>query len=167
MAKISGELAGIVGGEPAAPYASSGGMTSTRRPPTFMPGTPWSQPWMTWPWPTVNSNGFLPRSHDASNCLPFLNSTPTYWTLTLSPALASLPLPTTTSVPCSSLGAAPVAFGIAGFLDRSVLTPDTLVACGSGSPAWRVFTLDFLAASAAGAVVDGAPSICEPSRPEA
>ena len=30
-----------------APYARSGGTTSSRRPPSFMPATPWSQPGIT------------------------------------------------------------------------------------------------------------------------
>ena len=32
---------------------------SSRRPPTFMPTTPWSQPGITWPAPSVNEKGWL------------------------------------------------------------------------------------------------------------
>ena len=32
-------------------------MVSWRRPPTFMPCTPWSQPAMTWPTPSWNCSG--------------------------------------------------------------------------------------------------------------
>ena len=33
------------------------GIVSRRRPPTFIPATPWSQPGITWPLPSLNSNG--------------------------------------------------------------------------------------------------------------
>src|SRR3954463_10134087 len=101
---------------------------------------------MTWPWPMVKVNGFLPRSHDASNCLPPLNSVPTYWTLTVSPVLASVPEPVTTSEPESLSGALPVALGTDGFLVRSVLTPVTLVCWGSGSPGLGCATDDLVEA---------------------
>src|SRR3954454_10043335 len=113
-------------------------MISSRRPPTFMPATPWSQPGITCCAPIWNGNGFLPRSHDASNCLPVLQATPTYWTLTLSPAFAALPLPTTTSFDCSSVGGSPVGFGIVGFLvvslsdAGSVTLPGFPVEAGAG-----------------------------------
>ena len=73
------------------------------RPPSC-PATPWSQPGMTWPAPSGNVNGSLPRSHDASNCAPVDHELPTYCTETVSPALAALPLPLTMSVFCSSAG---------------------------------------------------------------
>src|SRR3954469_18244325 len=118
---------------------------------------------MTWPCPIVNSNGFLPLSQEASNCLPPLKSVPTYWTLTLSPSLASAPVPVTTSEACSSLGAAPVALGTFGLDERSVLTPVTFFCSGSGSPGWRVLIEDLVDASSAGRVVAGSPSILDPS----
>ena len=34
-------------------------MISSRRPPTFMPTTPLSQPGITWPSPSVNVKGWL------------------------------------------------------------------------------------------------------------
>ena len=46
-----------------------------RRPPSFMPATPWSQPAMTWPAPRRNPK-VSPRSHEASNCWPW-TTTPT------------------------------------------------------------------------------------------
>jgi len=119
---------------------------------------------MTAPWPIVNSNGVAGlRSQEASNCLPPLNRTPTYWTLTLSPSLAAAPVPVTTSDPCSSVGALPVALGTVGLVLRSVLTPVTFVCTGSGAPAGRCLTVDFVEASSAGSVVAGSPSILEPS----
>ena len=51
-------------------------MTSWRRPPTFMPCTPWSQPLMTWPTPSRNRSG-SPRLYDASNSSPVEWATPT------------------------------------------------------------------------------------------
>ena len=122
---------------------------------------------MTWPWPSVNSNGAAPFFQEVSNSLPSAKSWPTYWTVTLSPSLASAPLPTTTSEPCSSFGAAPVALGAVGFFLRSVLTPVTFFCSGSGSPGWRVLTVDLVDASSAGSVVPGSPSILEPSLAEA
>src|SRR4051794_10558284 len=94
-------------------------MVSLRRPPTFIPSSPCSQPEMTWPEPSVTSSGCLPRSHEASNCLLLSYSTPTYCTESLSPFLAAAPLPTTRSSTLSCFGAAPVDFGIFGFLERS------------------------------------------------
>ena len=41
-------------------YGDRGGMTRRRRPPTFMPWTPESQPEMTWPMPRRNCSG-VPR----------------------------------------------------------------------------------------------------------
>ena len=54
MSNTSVAFGGITGGEPADPYASSGGMINRREPPIFMPATPWSQPLITWPAPRVN-----------------------------------------------------------------------------------------------------------------
>ena len=45
-------------------------------PPTFMPWTPWSQPAMTWPMPSLNWSGW-PRLYDASNSSPVECATPT------------------------------------------------------------------------------------------
>ena len=50
-------LAGMSGGEPAAPYASDGGMMSCRVPPTFIPTMPYSQPAITRPDAAVMANG--------------------------------------------------------------------------------------------------------------
>src|SRR5215207_2868840 len=104
-----------------APYARSGGITSSLRPPGFIPATPWSQPGITWPAPSGNSNGWPPRSHDASNCAPVDHELPTYWTETVSPAFAALPLPLTTSSCCSSAGGSPDGFGMSGLPLRSLL----------------------------------------------
>ena len=96
-------------------------MTSRRRPPTFIPAMPWSQPGMTWPPPSGNVNGSLPRSHEESNCSPVDHELPTYWTDTLSPGSAALPLPLTMSVDCSSAGGSPSGFATSGFFFRSLL----------------------------------------------
>src|SRR5689334_15847455 len=78
-------------------------MTSTRRPPFFMPTTPLSQPGMTWPAPSGNENGWL-RLQDESNSEPFWKSAPSYCTVTVSPALAALPCPLAMSLIFSVAG---------------------------------------------------------------
>ena len=52
------------------------GRVSFRRPPTRIPCTPWSQPGITCPLPSLNANGW-PRFHDASNSSPVEWATPT------------------------------------------------------------------------------------------
>jgi len=69
ISNVSVAAGGITGGLPFGPYASCGGMTSFRFPPTFMPTTPWSHPRITPPWPRVNTKG-LPRLRELSNSLP-------------------------------------------------------------------------------------------------
>jgi hypothetical protein len=69
ISKTRVAFAGITGGNPRAPYASSGGIVSLRLPPIFMPATPRSQPWMTRPAPSGNLNG-VPRSRELSNLRP-------------------------------------------------------------------------------------------------
>src|ERR1043165_4024771 len=90
-------------------------MTSWRRPPTFIPGTPWSQPWITRPWPSTKLNG-SPRSQEASNCFLVEKETPTYWTVTFLPGTASAPVPTMRSVFCNVVGALPDGTDTDGFL---------------------------------------------------
>jgi len=95
-------------------------MTSARRPPSFMPGMPLTQP-STIPGETsVVSNGFLP--HEESNSLSLEYATPTYWTVTFSPALAARPLPVTTSLVTSSIGGRPGKLDSVGLRSRSVET---------------------------------------------
>ena len=50
------------------------------------------------PWPSENENGSPPRSHEASNFVPSLNSTPEYCMSTVCPAAAFVPLPTLRSL---------------------------------------------------------------------
>ena len=50
-------------------------MVSLRRPPTFMPGMPCCQPWMTW---SRENWAALPRDHEESNSLPEAAPMPTY-----------------------------------------------------------------------------------------
>src|SRR5215207_2316917 len=76
---------------------------------------------MTSPAPSVNSNGSL-RDQDESNSSPVLKATPTYWTLTLSPSFAALPLPLTMSSASSFVGGDPLGLGISGFWSRSLET---------------------------------------------
>src|SRR3954447_4876535 len=71
-----------------------------RRPPTFIgptapaPPMPSVNPGTTW----LSGNcAAWPRDQDESNCLPSLNSTPVYCTVTVAVGEAALPLPTTRS----------------------------------------------------------------------
>src|SRR5690348_4057983 len=70
--KTSVALGGITPPAPLSPYARSGGIVSLRLPPTFIVATPSSQPLITCPWPSTNSNGW-PRSTDESNFFPFVS----------------------------------------------------------------------------------------------
>lgn len=74
-------------------------MVSLRRPPTFMPLTPISQPLMTWPPPSPNANG-SPRFQDASNSAPVDCATP--GTLTVSFKIVGLGDTVTTTVTASA-----------------------------------------------------------------
>src|SRR4051794_26190006 len=94
-------------------------MTSSRRPPTFMPLMPSSQPWMTCPWPSGNWNGW-PRAHEASNCSPVDHELPTYWTVANWPGLIAGPEPVTRSFLISFVGGSPDGVVISGFFLRSV-----------------------------------------------
>src|SRR5262245_37797085 len=78
-----------------------------------MPATPRSQPAITWPAPSGNSNGSL-RLHDESNSLPVECATPTYCTETRVPGVASGPSPTVMSVISRSVGAAPAGTSTVG-----------------------------------------------------
>uniref|UniRef100_A0A182TES9 Uncharacterized protein n=1 Tax=Anopheles melas TaxID=34690 RepID=A0A182TES9_9DIPT len=66
---MSTELGGIFSPAPRSPYPSSGGMTSLRFSPSHMPSSPWSQPLITWPMPSVKVSG-LPRGMLLSNSVP-------------------------------------------------------------------------------------------------
>ncbi len=72
ITKTSVALGGILDPDPLLPYARFGGMMSSRRPPTRMPGIPSVQPLITPP-ASGNWTGWpVPSFHDASNCLPVL-----------------------------------------------------------------------------------------------
>src|SRR5450755_40137 len=90
-------------------------MISSRRPPTCMPGIPSCQPLIT---PVSGSDvGWpLPSFQDASNCLPPLYRTPTYWTVTVDPAFAAGPVPVIRSLITSRLGGVPVWAGTVGLI---------------------------------------------------
>src|SRR5829696_963222 len=94
-------------------------MVSSRRPPTFIPSTPRSQPGITMPAPSWKMNG-SPRSQEASNSLPLLKLTPTYWTVTSSPAFASGPVPASRSSISSFLGGAPFGTVTSGLVFSAV-----------------------------------------------
>src|ERR1035437_8967969 len=80
-------------------------MTSSRRPPTFMPTIPAVHPGIT---PLSGKDmGWLPRSHEASNCFPVDHATPTYWTDTVSLVVTAGPVPTIRSVLSSPVGGVP------------------------------------------------------------
>src|SRR5713226_4032287 len=55
---------------PLAPYASAGGTISLRLPPTCIVANPSSQPGITWPVPSLNSNGVRPGFSELSNRVP-------------------------------------------------------------------------------------------------
>src|SRR5450759_20902 len=80
-------------------------MTSSRRPPTFMPTIPAVHPGIT---PLSGKDmGWLPRSHEASNCFPVDHATPTYWTDTVSLVVTAGPVPTIRSMLSSPVGGVP------------------------------------------------------------
>jgi hypothetical protein len=81
-------------------------MMSSRLPPTFIPTTPSSQPFMTLPSPRGKENA-CPRFHEASNSVLFVQEYPSYWTLTVSPVAAAAPVPTMRSQASSCDGGAP------------------------------------------------------------
>src|SRR3954471_305264 len=90
---------------------------------------------MTWPWPSGNENGW-PRSHDASNCLPVDQELPTYWTVTLSPAFAAGPWPTTRSFLISELGGSPEGMAIFGLCLRSLAFATATAPPGAAAVVW-------------------------------
>src|SRR5690242_2393704 len=95
-------------------------MTTWRRPPTCMPLTHLRKPGMTPPPVVKGSVSSAPRLQDESNSLQSLKKTPTYFTATLEPSLASGPVPTTTSVVVVAAGAAaPGSTEAAGLVFRS------------------------------------------------
>ena len=128
-------------------------MTSSRRPPSFIPAIPWSQPGMTCPAPSGNSSG-CPLFQEASNSPPVDHALPTYCMETVSPALAVLPLPLTMSSVTSSAGGEPAGLSTAGFSERSLE-----IVAGSISPG---------ASAVASAVGSGVAAVsCSSSSPHA
>ncbi len=93
---MSVEFAGI-GPTARSPYPRAGGIIRVRVPPTFIPANPSSQPLITCPAPRVNVNGLPPCALVESNTAPSANE-PLYCTEIISPALATAPVPTTSSV---------------------------------------------------------------------
>src|SRR5215218_785760 len=112
---------------------------------------------MTWPEPIVNWNGCLPLPHEVSNCLPFLNSTPTYWTVACWPFLISAPLPAISVSAFSVVGADPLPLGTVGFLlmSASPAVGSTFAeagALGSGIGVWLLASCSALAADLSAAL---------------
>src|SRR2546430_3623933 len=68
-------------------------MVRHRLPPTFIPGTPSSQPGMTCPWPSWKVKGERPGCRLESKDLPSV-SQPVYWTSAFCPRWATSPVPT-------------------------------------------------------------------------
>src|SRR5690348_15585223 len=99
-------------------------MVSTRRPPTFIPASPLSQPGMTWPAPSGNENGW-PWFHEASNSVPFSYRTPSYCTVTVSPGFAALPCPLARSLIFSCAGGVEL-IGVMTILGLAPSAPVTL-----------------------------------------
>src|SRR5687768_16710436 len=130
-------------------------MTRMRRPPTFMPGMPSSQPVMTWPWPSGNWNGWAPRDQDESNSSPVDHDIPTYCIEASWPFLTAGPLPTTRSFLISDVGGSLSGLVISGLLLRSL-------ALGTAG-AWPVVASGSAGVvSAAGAVAELVPVEAEP-----
>src|SRR4051794_23563049 len=96
-----------------------------------MPFTPASQPGMTCPWPSWNGNGF-PRSHELSNTELLRYSEPTYWTVTVSPGLAALPLPLCRSLMSSLPGGVGLS-GVTLIFGLVPSAPVTVTLPGGGS----------------------------------
>ena len=80
-------------------------MISSRRPPTFMPTTPLSQPGITCPAPSLKVKGWL--VHDDWITLPDEYVASTYCTVTLSPGAAAAPVPAMRSALWSEVGGVP------------------------------------------------------------
>src|SRR5258706_1751847 len=78
-------------------------MTSLRLPPTFIPGTPSSQPPITCPFPITTLKLVRPGWRLESNWWPSV-SQPVYCTSALSPDLATSPVPTLRSITRSPSG---------------------------------------------------------------
>src|SRR3954467_9632123 len=96
-----------------------------------MPFTPASQPGMTLPAPSWKGNGF-PRSHELSNTELSRYSAPTYWTVTLSPGLALLPLPLCRSLMTSRPGGVGLS-GVTLIVGLAPSAPVTVTLPGGGS----------------------------------
>ena len=99
-------------------------MKSSRRPPTFIPATPASQPGITWPEPSVNSKADRPACRDESKTVPSV-SMPVYCTVSVLPTVAVAPAPVTISRVCMGR-LAPAATPAVG--DGVVTVP--LMVCG-------------------------------------
>src|SRR4051794_14031821 len=95
-----------------------------------MPATPWSQPGMTWPWPSGKLKA-SPRSHELSKTVPSFQRAPTYCTETFWPALVVAPVPFLMSLITSLVGGSPPGVLIVG-LEPSL--PVTLTAAPELEP---------------------------------
>jgi hypothetical protein len=123
---------------------------------------PWDQPGITWSsekvtgWPS-------PSFHEASNCWPVDQATPTYWTVTLSPGATAAPVPVMRSVLSRPEGGVPVGTVTVGLVPNDP--------AGEGSWTAVTGTVDAGAVAAVEgaevlAVADG-DELLQPARPTA
>jgi len=125
-------------------------MISSRRPPTFMPTTPLSQPGITCPAPSVNVKGWL--VHDDWMTLPLEYVASTYWTFTLSPGAAAVPVPLMRSALSNVFGGAPA----------GTVTVGALPAVPTGERSAGGMGAMAIKPPPPGAVVEVAPDATEP-----
>src|ERR1700685_3685629 len=99
--------------DPALPYPSFGGMTSSTRLPTVWPTRPVSQPGMTWPSPITVAHGSL-RDHEESKTFLVRQFMPVYWTTRYWPFLTTGPGPLISVLTWRVVGAAVFGMVIVG-----------------------------------------------------
>lgn len=120
-------------------------MTSSLRPPTFIPTTPSSQPGMTWPAPSVKENGW--DVHEDWTTFPLEYVASTYCTWTLSPFFAAGPVPAMRSELSRLVGGVPLGTTTVGWVPA--------VPAGDGSETGTVTTV------VGGVVLGGEPVVLE------
>ena len=114
-------------------------MISSRRPPTFMPGYALAEAGDE---SAKGKRRWFFACKGVSNCLPVAYTTPTSLTVTVSPALASAPVPTTSSFVSSFAGAGPEGGVTFGSFDSGPLVGVLAGVVGGGveavafSPEW-------------------------------
>src|SRR3954469_13859381 len=107
---------------------------------------------MTWPCPSGNENGCPGRFQEASNSLPSLKFTPSYWTVTVWPDFAAGPVPFLMSLITSLVGGSPPGTVIFG---RSPSLPLTLTALPLEEPPLAAAGVAVSVAASVGSGVGG------------